>query len=52
MLPKKTEPVERTDGAWLAYVNGLPLMHLDYSNRVFATRAEACAAIARAEGRT
>jgi hypothetical protein len=41
----KTEPQERIDGLWLAKVRGIPLMHRDYSNVTFRTRAAAEAAI-------
>ena len=38
-------PVQRLDGKWLAYRNGLPLMHEDFRNRVYPTREAAEAAL-------
>ena len=44
-MTDKTGPDQRLDGLWLAYMNGLPLMNRDYSNKTFKTQEAAQKAI-------
>ena len=41
-------PVQRLDGKWLAYSDGLPLMHPDFRNVVYPTKEAAEKALSKA----